>query len=396
MSYTWVEPFAGAAAVALRLVGGSSLMPPVAWMGGKRRYAREIADVMGVPEGRPGRVVLSDAGPWGWVWPLLLGPESGLVCDHLRSWAEEHPRQLWDRLAAAPPAEDLAERAAQWLWLQARSASGVPVWWSGWRLETGSGKPPSDRGEDLRWPAHQAQREEWLASDGRGDPRPVGQKSLGGWEQGSGAGRDPQPAGQRGEWRMGEEVKKSKRGDRPATQGKGGSWKQSDHGSGREQRATQTGGGWLMGKSEGRGSSQQAWQKGQSKGATGGMVNPSTIAERVEAIRLAFEGVSWQVRHGDAAELAPGPAFVLLDPPYVGCTGYGWDCPRETVAGLAQAWRMSGAVVAICEAEPLELDGWHALDLTRPGGKAEWLTVSRGPAKLPDRLRQRTLFGGSR
>ena len=48
MSYTWVEPFAGAAAVALRLVGGKHLLPPVAWMGGKRRYARAIADAKAI------------------------------------------------------------------------------------------------------------------------------------------------------------------------------------------------------------------------------------------------------------------------------------------------------------------------------------------------------------
>lgn len=183
MSYTWVEPFAGAAAVALRLVGGSDLTPPVAWMGGKRRYARVIADAMGVPEGRPVRVVLCDAGPWGWVWPLLLDPEKAKsVCEWLRSWADEHPRALWERLAAVPPSKHLDYRAAQWLWLQARSASGVPIWREGWRAvqadhatgrlqgatQTGGDqhwvdarrRGITDRGEDLRWPGR-AQRRRW-------------------------------------------------------------------------------------------------------------------------------------------------------------------------------------------------------------------------------------------
>ena len=76
MSWTWVEPFAGAAACAIRLVGGAWLSPPVAWMGGKRRLASSILAAMGAPEGRPSRVVLADAGPWGWVWPLLLDSSS--------------------------------------------------------------------------------------------------------------------------------------------------------------------------------------------------------------------------------------------------------------------------------------------------------------------------------
>ena len=88
----------------------------------------------------------------------------------------------------------------------------------------------------------------------------------------------------------------------------------------------------------------------------------------------------------------PRPAFVYLDPPYVGATGYGWDLPRAEVLALARRWRDAGAVVAVSEAEPLDLDGWHHLEITRPGGKPEWLTLSRAPARLPER--QRALFGG--
>lgn len=391
MTWTWVEPFAGAAACALRLVGGSSLLlPPVAWMGGKRRLAPAILGAMGVPEGRPARVVLSDAGPWGWVWPLLLELEaSRSVGAHLRAWSSEHPRALWERLAAQPPAEDLHERAAQWLWLQARSASGVPIWWDGWRAVAGDGsREATDRGEDLRWPGHQAQRDTWrmgeerkksqkgdvwMASDGRGQPRPAGARAVGGrWEHGSSRGRPAQPIGQRG----------------------------------RPEQA------WRMGKTEARTTDQAAWQKGESRGRTGGMVNPGTIADRIEAIAQAFRGVQVEVHHGDARlpEGACGPGwngtlyghwarladlartYVYLDPPYQGATGYGWDCPRESVLVLARAWERAGAVVAISEAVPLDLEGWHHLELTLRGGKPEWLTLSRPPARVPER--QRGLFGG--
>lgn len=440
MTWTWVEPFAGAAACALRLVGGKRLVPPCSWMGGKRKLARAILDAMGVPAGPPTRVVLADAGPWGWVWPLLLEPGAAArVAAVLRSWSGEHPRDLWQRLAAQPPAEDVHERAAQWLWLQARSASGVPIWWDGWRLEAGNGKTPTDRGEDLRWPAHQAERARW---------------------------------------------------------------RQADHATGRDMAAGQSGRGWLQGKSEGRTSAQAPWQKGgwrfdarpgdaaldrpagpsgQTNGRTGGMVNPATIAERIEAVAQAFggrwvasdgrgdprpagmkpderhdgvrrsngimdpavvagrvealgaagRGVHWSVHHGDARELRPvattldvgcpkcqrpagercvsatgkrahharllrsqrestAGAFVYLDPPYLGATGYGWDLERGLVLELAIRWRDAGAVVAVSEAVPLDLPGWHHVDLTREGGKPEHLTLSRPPARLPQR--QGSLF----
>lgn len=344
MSYTWVEPFAGAAAVALRLVGGRDLVPPVAWMGGKRRYARAIADAMGVPEGRPSRVVLGDAGPWGWVWPLLIN-EADKVAAVLRSWQGEHPRDLWKRLASVEPMANVYERAAQWLWLQARSASGVPIWWDGWRLTGSDGKPrstwdrwgsantergswsQSDHNTGRAQGASQTGGGEWLASDGRGVPRPAGQKAL-------------------GEWRMGEEVKKSKSGDRTVS------------------------------------------QKGTARGRTGGMVNPETISERIEAIDLAFAQVEVDVHHGYAAWVPPEESFCYLDPPYVGATGYGWDSPRAEVLEIAERWAAAGAVVAISEAVPIELDGWHHLELTRPGGKPEWLTLSREPVRLPEKQQE--------
>lgn len=313
MTWTWAEPFAGAAACALRLVGGPGLTPPVAWMGGKRRLAHEIVDAMGVPEGPPSRVLLADAGPWGWVWPLLLAPASAAdVARVLRSWAGEHPRDLWQRLAAVPPAEDLHERAAQWLWLQARAPSGVPVWFEDWRWVSGNGKPATDRGEDMRWPGHQALR---------------------------------------ATWRMGEEFAKSRRGDRTISQA----------GTARGRESTLT---------------------------------TSLIGDRLEAIADAFRGVLATVHHGSAAECGEahrraalpmlpthGGWWVYIDPPYVGATGYGWTLPRAEVLALARRWHEAGAVVAVSEAEPLTLDGWHHVKLTREGGKPEWLTLSREPGE---------------
>lgn len=312
MTWTWAEPFAGAGACALRAVGGPDLSPPVAWMGGKRRYARAILDAMGAPETPPSRVLLADAGPWGWVWPLLLEPgDAARVARVLRSWAGEHPRELWQRLAARPPYKRVHERAAQWLWLQARSASGVPIWWDGWRHVAPDGRAARDRGEDLRWPGHRAERARWVA---------------------------------RGGWRF-----DARPGDAAPDRAAG--------------------------------------PAGETNGRTGGMVNPSTIAERIEAIARAFRCVATVVHHGDVGEVVPVPgAFVLLDGPYENATGYGWGIGRAAYLELGGRWLDAGAeVVALCEAVPLDLPGWHHLDLTREGAKPEWLTLSRAPARVPER-----------
>jgi len=338
VTYTWVEPFAGAAAIALRIVGGPHLVPPVSWMGGKRKLAPFIADAMGVPRSKPSRVVFCDAGPWGRVWPALL-EETAEVAELLRYWEQDYiedgrgPRMLWDSCRDRPPHVELHARAAQWLWLQARSASGVPVWWSG------------DR---------------YIADTGSGEACQKGDNS-----------RSPSSKG----WRMGEEPSKARRGARTISQ---------------------TGGAqqWLA--SDGRGVERPVGQKGEERPdrlPSGGMVHPATIADRIEAIAHAIEGIAVAVHHGDAADLfgvveqvhdPRDQLFVYLDPPYVGCTGYGWTMPREQVVELAKRWQDAGAVVAVSEAEALDLEGWHHLDLTRHGnGKPEWLTLSRAPARVP-------------
>lgn len=81
---------------------------------------------------------------------------------------------------------------------------------------------------------------------------------------------------------------------------------------------------------------------------------------------------------------------VYFDPPYAGTTGYGADdLTRDEVLDVAVAWRARGAIVVVSEAEPLDLPGWHCVDISseRVGKvsswqRPEWLTMSRGPAQL--------------
>jgi len=99
----------------------------------------------------------------------------------------------------------------------------------------------------------------------------------------------------------------------------------------------------------------------------------------------------------DASAVLPtGPSpnhVVILDPPYVGTTGYSGDSTRSVVVAIARAWADEGALVLIHEAEPVEIPGFTS----RPAGvlrgqksgfwkggvEREWITSSRPPEWWP-------------
>jgi hypothetical protein len=129
----YVERFAGSAAVALALVGGDACIPPIGYMGGKRRLARDILGAAGLKVGQGAdHVVLVDAGPWGEAWEVIFDPErhAALVAT-IRGWGQPNPSALWEQLRDQGRPEDPIERVASWLWLQGRSANNSPVWWDG-------------------------------------------------------------------------------------------------------------------------------------------------------------------------------------------------------------------------------------------------------------------------
>jgi len=167
-----------------------------------------------------------------------------------------------------------------------------------------------------------------------------------GWRQGSGGGRPDQPAGQRGICRA----------------------------------------------SDGRGDPRPVGYKGD-KGRSGGILYPATIAQRIEAIRAAVDrwGGEIEVLHAGVEAFTPIPGSrVVFDPPYLGRTGYGVACSRDLVLDVATRHRAAGAVVAVCEAEPLPLAGWHHLELPRGAKSAEWLTLDRPPFRA---VQQVAMFG---
>ena len=151
-----VELFAGSAALTRHVVGAPSRL--VSWLGGKLRVADTLARTLDLSSrAELGGVLLCDAGPWGWVHPVLLDAETrAAVVAFLRRWATTCPAcdgagrvqesacrtcarskagsgggpdasDLWQWLASQPPRVDLAERTASWVILQSGSARGRPV-----------------------------------------------------------------------------------------------------------------------------------------------------------------------------------------------------------------------------------------------------------------------------
>jgi hypothetical protein len=122
----------------------------------------------------------------------------------------------------------------------------------------------------------------------------------------------------------------------------------------------------------------------------GGSPQTST-AMRLSAAPTLPATIADDARPIEPGTLPPG-TVAYMDPPYLNTTGYAADLGRAEVVALARRWAEAGAVVCISEAEPipeLVADGWHAVEITgaRVGQKrtfskqqAEWLTLNRPPA----------------
>lgn len=127
----------------------------------------------------------------------------------------------------------------------------------------------------------------------------------------------------------------------------------------------------------------------QSVGHSRGLTTVLTVAQRVEAIARALSRHRVTFHHGDIFDVlddARTGDLVYLDPDYQGCTSYGATVPRARLLDTAEDLRARGVTVGISEAAPLPLPGWWHADLTLPGGKPEWLTLSREPQTRQARL----------
>jgi len=133
------EPYAGTAAVSMRLAGCRHLAP---YVGGKHFSSRQILEVLQLSslEDVSG-VKLGDAGPWGRFWEWCSTERLEAVADLLEGWDERYPqpeggdRTLWEAIRSTRPPKNPVVWMASFLYLQARSYRGKPVWplEDGWR-----------------------------------------------------------------------------------------------------------------------------------------------------------------------------------------------------------------------------------------------------------------------
>ncbi len=425
-----VELCCGFAAVSLCLLGGRGCVPPPPWLGGKRRFAPAILATWGlVPgQGPDWNYLWVDSGPPGDVWPVLLDPIlSAAVAQVLRSWSGRDPRELWEDLAGRPPAAELPERTAQWLWLQARSINAIPVFWSNERWAMGAGPNQGDnsseqraqqtglrqRGADgpatgrgLQFPETMADRVEggaWLSPPSRTDrsPEPIRQKGTTG---GRGAGvTDPAQLAARVENVAAWLVLQAGNARGHSVEAVDGEWKTRGFAhisnSAREKGFSarfNTGtladriesGAWLRGASGGR--EPQLLGPGY-QARDGSMTSTNTMAERVEQVeRGQISVLKEDVRAVEPPRGGDGD-YCYFDPNYVGRTGYGRSVPRNDVLLVAKRWGDAGWAVSVSEQEPLPLPGWHHADITRTAtGKVygeEWLTMNRPPHDISAHIR---------
>jgi hypothetical protein len=123
----FVELCAGTAALSLKLHAGQHARPPVSRMGAKTGYAHAILRALGLRQGQG----QADGTRYLWCEPdqgvrLMLhaytdrelAQEAARI---IRSWKDEEPRALWERLRAEGPARCPpvdAREVARWCWVQ--------------------------------------------------------------------------------------------------------------------------------------------------------------------------------------------------------------------------------------------------------------------------------------
>lgn len=154
---------------------------------------------------------------------------------------------------------------------------------------------------------------------------------------------------------------------------------------------------WLHARSFNNKGPEAGFTPSQSRNgvAVWGAVGVQAVAERVAELDK-LPDVKWRVSRYPVQSVVVPPdgagTYVYFDPPYKGTTGYLHQCERSEVIRVAQRWAEAGAVVAVSEAEPIPIPGWHHLqiDHSRRGQQRrfsvqqeEWLTLSQPPVTAP-------------
>jgi len=124
-----VELCAGSAALSTAWVAGDVTPPPVLYpyMGGKRRFARELLGLLDLPLFAWPSLLLVDAGTTADTLAAIADRElRARVLEHVGRW-ERKGRDLWEGLASGSVPHDPAHRAAVHLALQVAAPLGRPI-----------------------------------------------------------------------------------------------------------------------------------------------------------------------------------------------------------------------------------------------------------------------------
>lgn len=339
------EPCCGSAAVTIRLLQRYG-KPPISYMGGKSGYADVILDALGLVPGQGcDGIVLADVGPWAAVWATLGGamePEDAArwLCCAGTSYRVGEPSSGYNQIEAdGSPIRDTHGATRPWMQRVMPVIGNVPL-------------PASKAVANIirQWKDEEP-RALWnrLKAEGWPSLLPVkGGRWLG-----------PQSVSEVASWTL------------------TGAWS------------------YVQGFNE--------------KGS--GPVLPGERRQDTKAVAVAVAKMPTfpplACYQGSANEmLLPDDLtgwVVYFDPPYLNTSGYSFgNLGREEVLRLAKEWAFRGAIVAVSEAEPLPLEGWHhvQIDHARKGAKrtfskqqSEWLTMSVPPANVP--AKQFSLFGSA-
>jgi hypothetical protein len=352
----FIELCAGTAAVSLRLARARA-RPPVSRMGSKAGWGDTLLGLAGL---RPGQ----GAGHYLWCEPdpgcrLLLeayrdAALARAAADIIRGWAGEDPRALWERLRAegpprgpeaSPGGQVFAHEVARWLYGSAANYSPrFPF--DGYLDPEQGGRYGAGRLDVARKTAALPTLPATIAPDVRAvDPREVARAII------------------TGQWAY---------------------------------RRMEPASGWCSVRVP---RDDEPIMEGDRKPAR-------NIAADVGALDTLPATILSDAHAADPGPALPAGTVALFDPPYQGTTPYAHDLPRADVVAIARRWAAAGALVMVCEQEPIpELlaDGWVYRDIAHARkGQArtfsrqsrEVVTMNRAPVHVP--AEQVGLFGGAR
>jgi len=407
----FVELCAGTAALSLRLAAKHA-RPPVSRMGAKTGYANVILRVLGL---RPGQ----GADRYLWCEPddgvrLLLHAYTDRMLAHeaaqiIRSWKDEEPRALWERLRAEGPARCPpvdAREVARWLCSAAMSM----------RAEPSAGFAVGD-GCNTVWAGGTPQTSTALRLAGcpelpatiTPDARKVDPREVARWARIVTANRlvNPDPV----EWKNTGEGGYVHGGENFCT--KVGTLADGFAAlpgvEAREVARFALGMVWSVPKDKGWHKSGFCGPGHVSKSGKVPFPSGTTYCRHIDA-RFSRTPTLPALITDDARPLEPANlprgTVVYADVPYENTTPYAHLFPRSEWLPVVRKWADAGALVCISEAEPipaLMAEGWHAVEITgeRVGQKRtfskqqqEWLTMNREPAWRPSV--QAGLFGAGK